>query len=129
MIIGLVLQYQLEEFVLAVAAAAIEPKTAVVNVLTLMTFTTHCRRLVWVGTGSMTGITGQAFVRAQQWVTSMFFVIKLPQIPRVGGMTSLAFIPQGTFVMIILLVATRAFGAGAGELIADVTILTRHYVV
>ena len=87
---GLVLQYQLEKLVLTVAATAVQAETATVNILASMTFTTDGRRLVGVGTRSMTGITGEPLVRPQERIAGKFLVIKLPEIPAVGRMAAVA---------------------------------------
>lgn len=59
---GLVLQYQLEKLVLAMATAAVFAEATVVNILAFMTCTTDGRGLVRIGSRSMTGITGEALV-------------------------------------------------------------------
>lgn len=59
---GLVLQYQLKKLVLTVAPAAVQAKTAVVNILPCVTFTTDWLGLVRISSGSMTGVTGKILV-------------------------------------------------------------------
>jgi hypothetical protein len=80
---GLVLQYQLEKLVLAVAAAAVQPETTIVDILAFVTFTTDSRGIVGVGARSMTGITSKSFVGAQEGIAGKFLVIELPEVPTI----------------------------------------------
>lgn len=53
-------------------------------------------------------------------------MIELPQVPAVRGMAGVAIVAQTAFVVIILLMATHAVGAGASELVANMAALARH---
>lgn len=126
---GLVLQYQLEKLVLTVAATAVQAETTVVNILTLMTFTTDGGRLVGIRAWSMTGITGEPFVGTLEGIAGKFFVIELPEIPAVGRVAAVTGFTERALVMVILFVAAHTIGVGSRKLIADMTGLTRHHIV
>src|SRR5690606_5503234 len=106
-IMGLVLQYQLEKLVLTVAATAVQAETTVVNILTLMTFTTDGGRLVGIRAWSMTGITGEPFVGTLEGIAGKFFVIELPEIPAVGRVAAVTGFTERALVMVILFVAAH----------------------
>lgn len=126
---GLVLQYQLEKLVLTVAATAVQAETTVVNILTLMTFTTDGGRLVGIRAWSMTGITGEPFVGTLEGIAGKFFVIELPEIPAVGRVAAVTGFTERALVMVILFVAAHAIGVGSRKLIADMATLARHHIV
>lgn len=126
---GLVLQYQLEKLVLTVAATAVQAETTVVNILTLMTFTTDGGRLVGIRAWSMTGITGEPFVGTLEGIAGKFFVIELPEIPAVGRVAAVTGFTERALVMVILFVAAHTIGVGSRKLIADMATLARHHIV
>lgn len=114
--ITLVLQYQFEKPVLAMAAAAVRAESTVVDVLMGMTAAADLGGGTRVTAGLVAGIAREITVRPQQGIPRLLFVIKLPEIPGIGCVAILTLCAQGTFVMIVRFMTADAVGGCTDKL-------------
>lgn len=121
---GLIPQDQFKKAVLAMTTAAVGSETAVMDIPALMAIAAYLRGAGRVSVRLVATIAGEIRMGALQLETGFLFMIKLPQIPGIGRVTTAAGLAQSPFMGVIGPVATDARAGRTDVLTFDMTALT-----
>ena len=111
------------------AAVAARTELAIVDILTTMTVTAKCRRILRFAVRCVTGGTFEPFVFAAERKSGLAVVIKLPHRPGVRRVANRAILSKRALMAVILLMAGDTALILETELVTDMAMLAGHDAV